>query len=204
MPWHPTAVTPSELPPQSPLPTSPHRRPRTWACGHAVDAASSADGCFGLDQRVDVGVRHIMKSCLALLSVVAMLIYGTAGVEAQGVLGLPKASPTAPAGALPQTIPVQAAAPSNTCSSISSMSRRCHFTFAAECKKRGESKAHCTRMAGFCHACTDIYAKCKGAALADRKKKKSASTNCAGCNAGYSQCIDRMVIQYGGKLIKVR
>jgi hypothetical protein len=80
---------------------------------------------------------------------------------------------------------------SNVCSSTSSVSRRCHFTFNRECKARKESADHCKRMTGSCHACTDQYVACKKAA-----KRK----NCAGCNTAYSACIATMVKTYGGRL----
>ena len=105
----------------------------------------------------------------------------------------------------PQSRAVETAAVgSRLCSSISSLSRRCHFTFAAECKARGETADHCTRMAGFCHGCTNAYATCKGDMNAQRTKAKSLTTNCGTCNTAYGRCIQRMVAQYGGKLITVR
>jgi hypothetical protein len=107
--------------------------------------------------------------------------------------------------AYPQsTIAEPAAAIAKTCSSISSMSRRCFFTFYKECEKRGESKEHCTRMRGFCHGCTDAYATCKSDRRTTAAKSNSASTDCAPCNAAYGRCISRMVEQYGGKLIKTK
>lgn len=96
------------------------------------------------------------------------------------------------------------AAVARTCSSISSLSRRCHFTFAKSCKARGESKDHCTRMSGFCHGCTDAYATCKGAQSAAAQNAGGGGTDCTRCNVAYGQCISRMVAQYGGKLIKVK
>jgi hypothetical protein len=97
-----------------------------------------------------------------------------------------------------------AAAVARTCSSISSLSRRCFFTFYKECEKRGDSKEHCARMSGFCHACTDAYATCKGSQTAAKTKSNAATTNCATCNVAYGRCIGRMVEQYGGKLIKAK
>ncbi len=84
---------------------------------------------------------------------------------------------------------------SNVCSSTSSLSRRCHFTFNRECTARKESPDHCKRMMGYCHSCTDQYVACKKAA--NRK-------NCASCNAAYSACISTMVKTYGGTLSRGR
>ena len=86
------------------------------------------------------------------------------------------------------------------CTSISSKSRRCHFTFALECKRRGESKQHCAQMDGFCHACTDQYAMCKGDA-AKTGERAGKPADCGPCNTGYDRCITSMVKQYGGKLV---
>jgi hypothetical protein len=80
---------------------------------------------------------------------------------------------------------------SNVCSSTSSVSRRCHFTFNRECKARAESPDHCKRMMGYCHACTNQYVACK---------KASNRKNCTSCNAAYSDCIATMVKTYGGTL----
>jgi hypothetical protein len=105
--------------------------------------------------------------------------------------------------AYPQsTLAEPVAAVERTCSSISSLSRRCFFTFYKACEKRGESKAHCTRMSGFCHACTDAYATCKGGQNAAKSKAAGAPVNCSSCNVTYGRCINRMVEQYGGKLVK--
>ena len=134
-----------------------------------------------------------MRACLALLGA----LYALSGAaEGQGVLGFTGQIRSA----LPQSTVVEpVAAVSRTCSSISSKSRRCHFTFALDCKKRGETREHCTRMSGFCHACTDAYATCKGDANVVKEKTKAQSTDCASCNVAYSRCIQRMVEQYGGK-----
>ena len=98
---------------------------------------------------------------------------------------------------------VSVASADRQCTSISSKSRLCHFTFAAECKKRGETKQHCAQMDGFCHACTDQYAMCKGDA-AQAGSKSGKPSDCGACNAAYDRCIESMVKQYGGKLITVR
>ena len=134
------------------------------------------------------------KLCLGLLAVCVAVIISPASSQAQGVLAFSGQLKSA----YPQSTVVEiAAATSRACSSISSKSRRCFFTFAKDCKARGESQEHCTQMSGFCHACTDAYATCKGDANAARVKSKSASTNCATCNDAYSRCIDRMTAQYG-------
>ncbi len=91
-----------------------------------------------------------------------------------------------------------------TCTSISSKSRRCFFTFAKNCKARGASKEHCTRMSGFCHGCTDAYATCKGEQNIAAQKSGASGTDCSQCNIAYDRCISRMVEQYGGALIKVK
>jgi hypothetical protein len=107
--------------------------------------------------------------------------------------------------AYPQsTLAEPIAAVERTCSSISSKSRRCFFTFFKECQKRGESKEHCTRMSGFCHSCTDAYATCKGDQNVASQKAGAKATDCSTCNVAYGRCINRMVEQYGGKLIKAK
>ncbi len=141
------------------------------------------------------------KLISAALTLLALLFLGSSQADAQGLLGLPK-SLSAVGSELPQSQVIDTIAASSTCSSISSLSRRCHFTFDAECKKRGESKGHCIRMAGFCHACTDAYATCKSGATASRGN--SSSTNCGICNVAYGRCIERMVKQYGGSLVKAQ
>ena len=146
-------------------------------------------------------VHDWVKTTILLVSI---LLIGTPNAEAQGVLGLPKTLTADRAEQLSQSPSVQTAAISNTCSSISSLSRRCHFSFNADCKKRGESKAHCSQMAGFCHACTDAYATCKRDSNAARARSKSGSTDCGVCNAAYGRCIQRMVTQYGGTLLKAQ
>jgi hypothetical protein len=100
------------------------------------------------------------------------------------------------------TLAEPVAAVERTCSSVSSLSRRCFFTFYKGCEKRGDSKEHCTRMSGFCHACTDAYATCKGDQNAAKGKANAGSANCSTCNVAYGRCINRMVEQYGGKLVK--
>jgi len=137
---------------------------------------------------------------LALIVAVSSMLTIVGGpADAQGVLSFTGQVRSA----YPQsTMAEAAAAGTRTCSSISSLSRRCFFTFAKECKKRGESRAHCLQMDGFCHGCTDAYATCKGDAARLQQRTKSASMDCSSCNAAYSRCIQRMVQQYGGKLIK--
>ena len=128
-----------------------------------------------------------------------LIVAGSGGeVLAQAVSGVGGGRP-----ALSQSlIIVPAGGTDRQCTSISSKSRRCHFTFAVECKKRGQSKQHCTQMDGFCHACTDQYALCKGdAAKAGEKGGKPAE--CGSCNGAYDRCITSMVKQYGGKLVTV-
>jgi hypothetical protein len=132
---------------------------------------------------------------------VGVMVVGTTSAAAQSALSF--------TGQLrsvhPQsTIAEPIAAVARTCSSISSLSRRCHFTFDKACKKRGESKDHCIRMSGFCHGCTDAYATCKGQQNAASQKSGAAATDCTRCNVAYGQCISRMVQQYGGTLIKVK
>jgi hypothetical protein len=102
------------------------------------------------------------------------------------------------------TLAEPVAAIERSCSSISSLSRRCFFTFYKGCEKRGESKEHCTRMSGFCHACTDAYATCKGDQNAAKSKANAESANCSTCNVAYGRCINRMVEQYGGKLVRAK
>ena len=124
---------------------------------------------------------------------------GEAGAQAVSVLKGGGVS-----GAVNQSLMVErVAAGEKQCTSISSKSRRCHFTFGVECKKRKAGKEHCTRMDGFCHACTDQYALCKGDAVKAGAKSGKGS-DCGACNAGYDRCIESMVKQYGGKLITVR
>ena len=103
----------------------------------------------------------------------------------------PPGSATAPLDARRLIEPVAA----NACSSTSSLSRRCHFTFGSACKARKESPEHCTRMLGYCHSCTDQYVACKSS---------HRSKGCAPCNTAYDGCIRTMVKTYGGKLIKAR
>jgi hypothetical protein len=102
------------------------------------------------------------------------------------------------------TLAEPVAAVARTCSSISSLSRRCFFTFYKGCEKRGGSKEHCTRMSGFCHACTDAYATCRGDQTAAKSKASTEATNCSTCNVAYGRCINRMVEQYGGTLVKAK
>ena len=135
------------------------------------------------------------------LCCVGLMAFGTTRADAQSALSftgqLRSAHPQS-------TIAEPIAAVARTCSSISSLSRRCHFTFDKECKKRGESKDHCIRMSGFCHGCTDAYATCKGQQNAASQKAGAPATDCTRCNVAYGQCISRMVQQYGGKLITVK
>ena len=115
---------------------------------------------------------------LAILCLVAGLSIGRAG---------PVSAPIAALNAQGLAEPVA----SNACSSTSSLSRRCHFTFGQACKARKESPEHCTRMSGYCHSCTDQYVACRSS----HKGK-----GCASCNTAYDACIGTMVKTYGGKL----
>jgi hypothetical protein len=140
--------------------------------------------------------------CVVLvLGCAAVLLRAPSTVEAQGVLSFSGQIRSAyPQSTMIETI----ATVSATCSSISNLSRRCFFTFDKSCKARGESKDHCTRMSGFCHGCTDAYATCKGRAAAAKTSTGAASTNCTQCNVAYGRCIQRMVQQYGGSLVRAR
>ena len=110
--------------------------------------------------------------------------------SAQDQKGDPRSAPS-----VAQLTPI--AAPDDNsarqCTSISSKSNRCHQTFAADCKKRGQSALHCAQMAGFCHGCTDAYAMCKGDMQKVREQQKTSSADCTTCNSHYSRCIQRMV-----------
>lgn len=133
--------------------------------------------------------------------ILAVMPGGDARAQAVSVL---KGGSGGVAGAVKQSRIVELAATTERqCTSISSKSRRCHFTFATECKKRGAGKEHCTRMDGFCHACTDQYAFCKSDA-AKAASKSAKPSDCGGCNAAYDRCIESMVKQYGGNLATVR
>jgi len=134
-----------------------------------------------------------------ILGLAGVLLASNTSAQAQGVLSFTGQVRSA----YPQSTLVEAATATRTCSSISSLSRRCFFTFAKACKKRGESRAHCLQMDGFCHGCTDAYATCKGDAARLQQKTNAASMDCSMCNAAYGRCIQRMVKQYGGKLITV-
>ena len=96
-------------------------------------------------------------------------------------------SATAPLGSQRLIEPVA----SNACSSTSSLSRRCHFTFGNACKARKEHPEHCARMLGYCHSCTHQYVACKSS---------HKSKGCAPCNTAYDTCIETMVKTYGGNL----
>ena len=88
--------------------------------------------------------RLVARFVLCCLGV--MMLF-TAIADAQSALSLTGQLRSAyPQSTLAEPI----AAVARSCSSISSLSRRCYFTFDKECKKRGESKEHCTRMSGFC------------------------------------------------------
>jgi hypothetical protein len=146
-------------------------------------------------------IRGAIARRLAVLGwlLCGLLVVGSIGVHAQASLSF--------AGQLrsahPQSLlPTPVASMPKACSSISSLSRRCYFTFDKECKARGESRDHCIRMSGFCHGCTDAYASCKGDQARIREKTHAAATDCSTCNAAYGRCISRMVEQYGGKLLK--
>jgi hypothetical protein len=139
---------------------------------------------------------------LVSLALACVFVAGqTSNVAAQSVLSFTGQLRSA----YPQsTLAEPVAAIERSCSSISSLSRRCFFTFYKGCEKRGESKEHCTRMSGFCHACTDAYATCKGDQNAAKSRTNAGSANCSTCNIAYGRCISRMVEQYGGKLIKAQ
>ncbi len=142
--------------------------------------------------------RHVARLAYYCLGV--MMLF-TAIADAQSALSLTGQLRSA----YPQsTFAEPIAAVARSCSSISSLSRRCHFTFDKDCKKRGESKDHCTRMSGFCHGCTDAYATCKGAQNSASRQAGASGTDCTRCNVAYGQCISRMVQQYGGRLEKVK
>ena len=157
------------------------------------------------------GVRFMLTVAIALMTT---LILGLSDASAQSALSFTGQLRSA----YPQsTLAEPVAAVPRTCSSISNLSRRCFFTFGKECKARGESKDHCTRMSGFCHGCTDAYATCKGeqnalaqkalaqkalAQKAGAQKVEASGTDCTRCNVVYGQCISRMVAQYGGKLVR--
>jgi hypothetical protein len=148
-------------------------------------------------------MRHhfLSRLCLIGLCWAGAAVLSLSGANAQGALSftgqLRSAYPQSP-------MAEPAAAVARTCSSISSLSRRCHFTFDKACKKRGESKDHCIRMSGFCHGCTDAYATCKGQQSGASQKAGAPATDCTRCNVTYGQCISRMVEQYGGTLVKVK
>jgi hypothetical protein len=137
-----------------------------------------------------------------LMFAVALLVVGAPPLaEAQGVLSFSGQIKSA----YPQSTMIEPVATvSAACSSISNLSRRCFFTFAKSCKARGESKDHCTRMSGFCHACSDAYATCKGRAAVARSNSGASATNCTQCNVDYGRCIQRMVQQYGGSLVRAQ
>ena len=137
-----------------------------------------------------------LSTCVAVLG--AVMVFGSPA-EAQGLLSFAGQAKAA----FPQSrIAEPIAAIPRLCTSISSKSRRCYFTFYKACEKRGESKEHCARMSGFCHACTDAYSACKGDANRANLAGKTPGIDCSTCNVAYDRCIVRLVDQYGGKLVQ--